>query len=92
VVAKADESKARAYLKSLGISVGKMTDNFQGAIFFDVSDFDSAKKILIKKFGKPSGGHQIKIVTFKFKVQDGRYILLSKGSRSASVALLDDND
>lgn len=96
VTAKADIDLARAYLKSLGIHVGKVADNFQGAIFFDIGgtrDFDSVKKILTKEFGKPEGGHQAKVVTFKFKVQEGRHILLSLGSRQkACVALIDDND
>jgi hypothetical protein len=97
IMAKADESAARKYLKSLGIDVGALSFNGKGAIDFrlDNKQAKKAKAALTKQFGQPTVDSTPEMDLCMFKVDETRSLFVEvyrNAARPCLLGLNDDND
>lgn len=99
VTAKADEASARAYLKSLGVTVGDLSGNYTGTISFELPTkklADAAVVRLTKVLGRPKTGDSAAFPKFTWKMPGKNRSIVVETCRDfpeeGLLALLDTED
>lgn len=89
VAAKADESKARAYLGSFGLKPGRLRDNEDGFITFEIESAAEAAAILAQKLGKrPQVVKGPGRKSWQFEAAPGKLIKVTWGRSGQLVSLV----